>query len=218
MTRTWRSRSADDRRPDSVWGGRAQAESPECTPGLLHVLHHPADDHLAGGVAHGVDVHLHRVLEEPVDQHRAVRGDPALPTERAADAGHGLDRLRPGARRRRRSPWPGRRGRRRAGPAPGSRPAGHRDRLGRRGGRATGGLGDAEPRAQVVPPLAVLGQVDRGRGGPEHQVLVDAGRQLQRRLAAQADDDPDQAAVAASTPPARPRCTLARSSGVRGSK
>ena len=47
--------------------------------GLLHVLHDPADDHLTGGVAHRVDVHLDGVLEEAVDQHRALRGHPALP-------------------------------------------------------------------------------------------------------------------------------------------
>src|SRR4029077_14615735 len=36
-----------------------------------------------GGVAHGVDVDLHRVLEETVDQHRAFGREPALAPEAA---------------------------------------------------------------------------------------------------------------------------------------
>jgi hypothetical protein len=51
-------------------------------PGLLDVLHHPADEHLAGGVPHGVDVDLDRVLEEAVDEHGPLGREPALPTER----------------------------------------------------------------------------------------------------------------------------------------
>ena len=41
-------------------------------PGLLDVLHHPSDVDL-GPVAHGVDVHFDRPLEEPVDQQRRRR-------------------------------------------------------------------------------------------------------------------------------------------------
>ena len=41
--------------------------------GLLDVLHDRPDQHLAGDVADGVDVDLDRVLEEPVDEHRAHR-------------------------------------------------------------------------------------------------------------------------------------------------
>src|SRR4028119_1088020 len=37
---------------------------------LLAVLHDRPDQHLAGGVAQGVDVDLDGVLEEAVDQHR----------------------------------------------------------------------------------------------------------------------------------------------------
>ena len=42
--------------------------------GLLDVLHHAAEVEL-GAVVEGVDVDLHRVVEEPVDQHRVGRGD-----------------------------------------------------------------------------------------------------------------------------------------------
>ena len=71
---------------DSEYGGMAQAESPECTPGLLDVLHDAADDHLAGVVADGVDVDLGGVLEEAVDEHRALGRQAALLAE-AAEAG-----------------------------------------------------------------------------------------------------------------------------------
>ena len=46
--------------------------------GLLDVLHDPADDDLAGGVADGVDVDLGGVLEEAVDEHRALGRQAAL--------------------------------------------------------------------------------------------------------------------------------------------
>ena len=46
--------------------------------GLLDVLHHPADQHLAGGVADGVHVDLDRVLEEAVDEHRTLDRQAAL--------------------------------------------------------------------------------------------------------------------------------------------
>ena len=60
-------------------------------------------------------------------------------------------------------------------------------------GGAAGRLGDLQPGAQRVPPLAVLGQVDRRRAGAEHEVLGAAAGQLQRRLATEGHDDPDQA-------------------------
>ena len=50
-------------------------------PGLLDVLHHAADHDLARGVADGVDVDLGRVLEEAVDEHRALGGQAALAAE-----------------------------------------------------------------------------------------------------------------------------------------
>ena len=54
-------------------GGVARVHS-----GFLHVLHDPGDQDLADTVAHGVDVDLDRILQEPVDQDRTVGRDPAL--------------------------------------------------------------------------------------------------------------------------------------------
>ena len=51
--------------------------------GLLDVLHHAADDHLAGAVAQRVDVDLDRVFEEAVDQRGPLGREPALAAERA---------------------------------------------------------------------------------------------------------------------------------------
>ena len=108
------------RRRSSVCGGRAQAESPECTPASSTCSITPAIRTSPVAVAHGVHVDLDGVLEEPVDEHGALgRGRPlagqATPAELAR-------RHAPGARRRRRSPWPGPRARSSDGRAPGSRP------------------------------------------------------------------------------------------------
>ena len=46
--------------------------------GLLDVLHHGRDDHLAGAIAQRVDIDLDRVFEEAVDQRGALRRQPAL--------------------------------------------------------------------------------------------------------------------------------------------
>jgi hypothetical protein len=62
----------------SVGGGIAHAGVAGVHAGLLDVFHHAADDRLAGGVADGVDVDLHRVLEEAVDEHRALGRESAL--------------------------------------------------------------------------------------------------------------------------------------------
>ena len=54
--------------------------------GLLDVLHHPTDDHLARVVTDRVDVDLGGVLEEAVDEHRPLGRQPALLAE-AAEVG-----------------------------------------------------------------------------------------------------------------------------------
>ncbi len=79
----------------SVGGGMTQALSPEWTPASSTCSMTAADDHLAGGVADGVDVDLDGVLEEAVDQHRPLGRQATLPPERAETG-----QLRP---------WPGRR-------------------------------------------------------------------------------------------------------------
>ena len=78
---------------DSEYGGIAQARVAGVHARLLDVLHDPADDHLAGAVADGVDVDLGGVLEEAVDEHRAAR-------RTGRPRGRGC-RSRPAA------PWPG---------------------------------------------------------------------------------------------------------------
>ena len=191
--RVYSSMVAIDLAAVSVGGGIAHAESPECTPACLDVLHDAADEHLAGGVAERVDVDLDRVLEEAVDQRGPLGDEPAL----AAEACPCPDEL--GHRRVeavvvvRRSAWPVRRARRTAARAPGSRcvPRSH--------ARASAvvavppaGWRIAEPFAQRVELLAVLGEVDRGGAGAEHRDtrLLERLRQLQRRLAAEATTTP----------------------------
>ena len=119
-------------------------------------------------VADGVDVDLHRVLEEAVDEHRALGRQAALSPEAAlgrelhhrgdqalvvVDDLHG-----PAAEHVRRAHQ-------------------HREaELGRDGLRLLGGgdgaarrLRDAEPGAQLVEALAVLGEVDRVGARAQHR-------------------------------------------------
>jgi hypothetical protein len=79
-----RTRSISSR--PSVTGGITHAESPEWMPGLLDVLHHPAEVEL-GAVEERVDVDLDGVVEEPVDQHRVLR------RHRGGDGGEPLAQL-----------------------------------------------------------------------------------------------------------------------------
>ena len=58
---------------ESVGGGIAHAESPECTPASSMCSMTPPMTHVAGRVAQRVDVDLDRVLEEAVDRARAAR-------------------------------------------------------------------------------------------------------------------------------------------------
>ena len=155
--------------------------------GLLDVLHDAADDHLAGAVADGVDVDLGGVLEEAVDEHRALGGQAALAAE-AAEAGQLVHR-------------PGQRlvvvddlhgpAAEHVGRAHQHRVADLRDDglgLLERGGGAAGRLRDLEPGAQRVPALAVLGQVDRLGRRAEHEPLGQQAGELERGLAAEAHD------------------------------
>ena len=63
-TRAISPRPEGDRRQRA--GGVAGVDA-----GLLDVLHHPAEEELLA-VEQGVDVDLDRVVEEPVDEHRAL--------------------------------------------------------------------------------------------------------------------------------------------------
>ena len=167
---------------------------------LLDVLHHPGDEDVAGAVPQGVHVHLDGVLQEPVDEDGALGGDAALAIERAAaltarpehrgqaalEAVVVVDELH-------------------VAPAEDvARP--HQDRvpdLARHRARpclvecrAPGRLAEPERRAQRAPALAVLGEVDRVGRGAEHQRGVDRVGELERGLAPEGHDDPDEAALA----------------------
>ena len=159
--------------------------------GLLDVLHDPADEDLARRVADGVDVDLGGVLEEAVDEHRAL-GRQATFLAQAAEPGerghggaeavvvvddlHGPTAEHVGGPHQHRVADPLDDGER---------------RLDGRGG-APGRLGDLELGAQGVPALAILGQVDGVGAGAEHQVAGQQPGQLQRGLPAEGDDDADR--------------------------
>ena len=127
--------------------------------GFLDVLHHPADQHVAGVVADGVDVDLGRVAEESVDQHRALGRQAALLAERPDSASspsprelvsivHDLHRATTehvaGPHQHREADL-----------------VGDRERLLQVDGRATGRLRNLQLVAQLLPALAVLGGIDR---------------------------------------------------------
>ena len=157
---------------------------------LLDVLHHATDEHLPGRVADRVDVDLHRVLEEAIDEHRALSRQTPLAAEAAGirELGHRTVQLlivvddlhRPPAEHI------GGTNQRRIADARRDRTSG----LGRRRG-APGGLRDLEARTQCAPLLAVLGEVDRLGARPHHEPGRQRSRELERGLAAQRHDDAD---------------------------
>ena len=147
----------------SVGGGIAHAESPECTPASSMCSIIPPMTHVAGAVAQRVDVDFDRVFEEAVDERGPFRRQPAFAAERAGRA-----RARPsrgaGRCRRRRSPSRARRARTTGRTSTGYPIAVRdRDRCRPRRSRCRRRLRDAEPLAQRVELLAVLGRVDRRR-------------------------------------------------------
>ena len=174
----------------------AHAESPECTPGFLDVLHHAADDDVAGRVAQRVDVDLDGVFEEPVDEHRPLGREPAFTSERpfgghrrhrvveAVDVEHDLHGA-PAEHVRR----PDQHGEAEA--------LGHLARGLGRARDAAGRLRDPEVFAQALEALAVFGEVDRVGAGAEdgNARRFERARQLQRRLPTEGDDHARQPAV-----------------------
>ena len=149
-------------------------------PGLLDVLHDPADD-LALAVRDDVDVDLDRVLEEVVDEDRPVRGDVLgdghVPAHRLVVV-HDLHR---------------------AAAEHVGRPDEHgvadalRDREGLVGVRrhAARRLPEPELLHERVEPLAVLGAVDAvgARADDRDARLLEPVREVERRLPAELDDD-----------------------------
>ncbi len=158
-------------------------------PGFLHVLHHAADQDLAVRITDGVDIDLHRILEEPVHEDRTVGRHPSLSMQRSGHGIHGLDQPvvvvddlhRPAAQNI------GGAHEHRIANAPGDL-----EGLGSGHGRTARRLCDAELAAQLVPTLPVFGKVDRRRGRAQYEIGLQIRRKLERRLAAEAHDHADQ--------------------------
>ena len=165
-TRRGRSRAADRREHA---GGVARVDA-----GLLDVLHERRHPGLLP-VAERVDVELDGALEEAVDEHASrPSAAPRRPPARSRPA------------------CACRRGRRTAGRAPGSRsPPRRRPRPSGSSAVPQAGTSMPRPPAEVGEALAVLGEVDGLVRRPEDRIalLLERARQLERRLAAELDDD-----------------------------
>ena len=134
-------------------------------------------------VAEGIDVDLDGLVEELVDQDRVLRARPRRHASCIAQL----------VRRRRRSPWPARPGRRRDAPPPGSRCGRRPSPPPRRSGPVpfSGCLRSSlcsrawkRSRSSARSMASGLSADDR------HAGLFQGRGQLQRRLAAELDDDP----------------------------
>ena len=157
-------------------------------PGLLDVLHHTADEHLAGVVADRVDIDFGGVFEEPIDEHRTLGRQPTLLAEAAepSEFGHRPGEMVAVVDDLHRPPTEHI-----------ARANEHREadlvddlqRLLEIGRRAAGRLRDAQFVAQRVPLLPVFGEVDRVRETYRRSCRRGVSGELQRGLAAQRHDD-----------------------------
>ena len=127
-------------------------------PGLLDVLHHAADEHLAA-VAQRVDVDLDGVVEEPVDEHRPLRADRRGPRDVAGQRRVVVDDLHAAPAEHVRRPHQHRV----------ADPLGDRLRVVERGRGAERRRRQARLPQHLTERPAVLRQVDRGRGRPDHR-------------------------------------------------
>ncbi len=144
--------------------------------GLLDVLHHAADQHLAVAVGDDVDVDLDRVVEEAVEQHRRIVRHLHRFADVARQVGVGMHHFHRAAAEH-------------VARAHHQRIADLARQHQRLVGAARGAvrrLQQAEVGHELLEALAVLGQVDRlGRGADHrHAVGLERARQLQRRLPA----------------------------------
>src|ERR1700759_2657295 len=151
-------------------------------PGLLDVLHDPRDPYVLA-VAQRVDVDLDRVLEETVQVDRGARGgaDALQVIAQPGDAVDDLHRASPEHVARTNQQWE-------------ADVRGALQRLLRRArGRVPGGP-VAEAVQQRAKPGAILGEVDRvdARAQDRHPAGLQAGGELERRLAAELDDHPER--------------------------
>ena len=188
------------------YGGSTHAESPEWMPASsMCCMTPPITTRVPSEIAS--TSHLERVLEEAIDEHRAVLGHAhrACRSSRAATA------------RRRRSPSRARRARRTAARAPDSRCASATStRLVDARRRAVGRLREPELARDLLEAPPVLGDVDRvgRRAEDRHAGRLERARELERRLAAELHDHAHRL-LALRRSPARPRASAARSTACR---
>ncbi|CAM5561414.1 hypothetical protein SBADM41S_01616 [Streptomyces badius] len=166
--------------PPSVIGGRAQAESPEWMPAFLDVLHDAAEVELVA-VVEGVHVDLDGVVEEAVDQDRPGGADLGGLGDVGGEAGLVVHDLHAAAAEDVGRPYED-------GVAD---LVGDGLGLGEGGGRAVLGRGQSGLGEDPAEGAAVLGGVDRLRGGADdgNAVVLERLGEAEGGLAAELHDD-----------------------------
>ncbi len=147
--------------------------------GLLDVLHDAAEVEL-GAVVEGVDVDLHRVVEEAVDQHRVLGDQTGVPLQVGGERLLVVDDLHAAS-----AEHVGRAGEHRVADLVGEGLG-----LGEGEGGAVLGGGQARVAQDAAESAALLGQVDGLRLGADdrHAVVLERLGQAERGLAAELDD------------------------------
>ena len=148
--------------------------------GLFDVLHDAGDQHFFA-VAQGVHIDLRGILQEAVDQHRALlrerHGLAHVLADHLLVVGdhHGAAAQHVAGAHQHRV----------------ADPPGHFAGFLHAGGRTVGGAGNAQVVEQFAEQLAVLGQIDVRRVGADdgHAQALQRQRQIQRRLPAELHDD-----------------------------
>ena len=149
-------------------------------PRLLDVLHDAADQHLVA-VADRIDIDLDRIVEEPIEQHRAVVrdlhgiGHVGAQVVLVKDDLHGTTAEHIGRSDHQRE----------------TDLAGERERLRLGAGGGVGGLSQSELLHELLEALAVFGDVDglRRSANDGHPRTLERAAELERRLAAVLHDD-----------------------------
>ena len=176
----------DDRGRQAVRRDRAGAVA-RMDAGFLDMLQHAGNDDLPA-VADRIDIDLDRVAQILVDQNRRLGrnldlvGDIVVELLGAVDDFHRPPAEHVARPRQHRI----------------ADPRGDRDRLVAAARHAVGGLFEAELVDEAGKAFAVFGEVDRiGAGAEDRDALgLELAREIERRLAAELDDDADEFAVA----------------------